>query len=146
MRASILFIALVLYFAPIASADNMEIVYQTIAMESASEPSGQPFVALTIINRARTRGTSLETEAKRPFQYSAWNGGGKWAKAWLRSYYGVKTRQRAVNAYSEALALASKPQYQGIRHYHARGVHPAWAKGRRPLVVLGNHAFYEGIR
>ncbi|PWR19160.1 cell wall hydrolase [Zavarzinia compransoris] len=31
----------------------------------------------------------------------------------------------------------------GADHYHARGVLPAWARGRRPVVAIGRHLFYK---
>lgn len=135
-----------LLVASIAHAEPSEVVLQTIAMESASEPEGMPYVALTLINRARNRGTSPEIEALRPFQYSAWNGDGKWAKAWLRSYWGVKTSLGARNALKQGVWLASQPRFQGIRHYHTKAVHPAWAIGHKPVLEIGSHLFYEGIR
>lgn len=88
----------------------------------------------------------MEVEAKRPFQFSCWNQGGSWAKAWLTSFYDLKTRLKAKKAYSEGLVMASNPQLQGIRHYHKVGVYPRWAKGHRPVVRVGSHLFYEGIR
>lgn len=126
--------------------ESTEAVLQTIAMESANQPArGQALVALTIINRARIRHTTPEIEALRPFQYSAWNRGGKWAKAWLWSYWGYKARKQAILAYSSGLAMASKPKFQGIRHYHTKAVHPGWARGQTPCLVIGDHKFYKDI-
>lgn len=124
---------------------DREVVLQTIAMESASEPEGMPYVALTLINRARIRGTTLSHEAKRPKQYSAWNDP-KWAMAWLGGHYGQKTRLEASNALEMAFKMAHAGQYPTMRHYHTEDTRPYWAKGKRASVVLGGHKFYEGIK
>lgn len=139
------FTVLWLWCFPVHAESAPEIVYQTIAMESASEQEGMKYAALTLINRARRRGTSLEVEALRPKQYSCWNGGGKWAKAWLGKHYGVKTRQAALNALETAYKLASDPRFQGIRNYHTINVHPDWAMGHVPAFRVGSHLFYRGI-
>jgi len=122
-----------------------EIVLQTIAMESASKPEGMPYVALVLANRARVSVTSMEIEAKRPFQFSCWNDE-KWARAWLASYYDPKTRHDALIAYNNGLAMSLKPELQGIRHYCTTGTNPAWAKGKTPKFILGGHKWYEGIK
>jgi spore germination cell wall hydrolase CwlJ-like protein len=31
----------------------------------------------------------------------------------------------------------------GADHYHARGLRPAWVKGRRPVATIGRHVFYR---
>lgn len=123
---------------------DLEVVYQTIAMESASEPEGMKYVALTLINRARKRGTTPEIEAKRPWQYSCFNDPG-WAKRWIRAFYTPKTRHKALIAWGEALKLSLKPELQGIRHYHRFDVHPSWANGHTPAFRSGSHLFYRGI-
>jgi uncharacterized protein YceK len=125
--------------------DANEMVYKTIAMESASEPEGMKYVALTIINRARARGTSLQTEALRRKQYSCWNSQ-SWAKAWLGKHYGVKTRLATSKELETAFKMASEPRFQGIRHYHTVNVHPNWAVGHTPVFRIGSHLFYEGIK
>mgnify|MGYP001604832204 CR=1 FL=1 len=126
---------------------DSEVVYQTIALESSNQPmEGQALVALTLINRARDRHTTPEIEALRPFQYSCWNEGGKWAKRWIRRFYTPEASQRARMALKRAITLSVRPEYQGIRHYHVIGVHPKWAKGAVPVFRVGSHLFYSNIK
>lgn len=144
MKASILFIAYMLYFSCVAYAENMEVVYQTISMEAASEPiEGQVMVARVIINRARASNRSLEAICKAPKQFSAWNDP-KWAKRWLSRHYDGATRLRAIQAYQRARNASQR--YEGVRHYHVKGLSPRWASGHIPLIQIGSHLFYEGIR
>ena len=125
----------------VGMAEPSEIVLQTIAMESASEPmEGQVLVARTIQNRARKAGITPERAVLRPFQFSCWNDR-KWAKRWLDTHYGPKTRLRALKAWE----MASYSTFNG-RHYHTTDVMPYWAKGHAPSVVVGRHAFYDRIR
>ena len=130
---------------PQVKVGDRETVLKTIAMESASKPEGMKYVAITLANRARLRGTTMSIEAKRAYQYSCWNGGGKWARAWLASYWGSKTRLGAINALSEGVVMSLKAQNRGIRHYHTIGTSPYWAKGKTPALILGGHKWYRGI-
>lgn len=125
------------------SAEQSEIVLQTIAMESAGRPEGMPYVAVTLINRARLRGTTLEHEALRRKQYSCWNNA-KWAKGWLDKHYTPKVRLRALNALKMGMVEAVK--YPDMRHYHTIGTSPYWAKGHTPVLILGGHKWYRGIK
>ena len=123
-----------------AHAEPSEIVLQTIAMESASEPiEGQIMVAKTIQNRARRGNISHESVVLKPKQYSCWNDH-KWAKAWLAMNYTPNVRQRASKAWEMALGEPSK-----TTHYHRHDIMPYWAV-RHKGVRLGNHIFYEGIK
>ena len=56
-------------------------------------------------------------------------------------------RSKAHPAWPAALALASRPVERATvwqaNHYHALTVLPKWAKGQRPVAVVGGHAFYR---
>ena len=122
----------------LAGSEPSEVVLQTIAMESANQPAaGQALVALTLINRARNRHTTPEIEALRPFQYSCWNEGGKWAKAWLAKYYTPEARQRAMKAWYQAQEMDLP-----FTHYHTKNVRPYWVKSMKFMLQNGNHLFY----
>lgn len=116
-------------------------------MEAGGESiEGQAWVARVIINRARASGKSFEAECLRPFQFSAWNKDARtrtWRERWLRANYTHKMRLRASNALQEAF---KKPIDTGIRHYHAKGCNPSWARGKSPAYVIGRHMFYKGVR
>ena len=122
-------------------AEVPEVVLQTIAMESAGESlEGQSWVAKTIQSRAERGKTSPQQVVLRPKQFSCWNDR-QGALKWLKRHYSAKVRQSAIKAWNTAYSLPLTPT-----HYHAAQVHPYWAKGKTPCVVIGNHLFYEGIK
>ena len=132
----------VMFSCGIAHAES-EVVYQTIAMESANQSDrGMELVSHVIINRARIGNISPESVVLRRKQFSCWNDLA-WSKAWLARYYTELVRKRAILAYSEALASQS---YTTITHYHHVNIKPYWSVGHKPSVVECDHAFYEGIR
>jgi spore germination cell wall hydrolase CwlJ-like protein len=118
-----------------------EIVYQTIAMEAAGESDeGQAMVASVILNRAKKSKKTLEAVCLQPKQFSCWNSR-KWAQAWLSLHYDAQARYRAV----KALETARNANLGHATHYHTTNIKPYWSKGHKPSVVVGRHAFYEGI-
>jgi spore germination cell wall hydrolase CwlJ-like protein len=119
-----------------------EVVIQTIAMESASEPDlGMVWVAKVIQTRAERANISPDRVVMRPKQFSCWNDR-KWAYNWLKRYYGPSTRQRAIEAWNKALiANLGHPT-----HYHTVDVMPYWAKGHKPMVRVGRHVFYNTVK
>lgn len=143
--AACFFVLCLLTWQEIARASDAknEVVYQTLAMEAANQSDrGMELVAYTILVRASKRGTTPEIESLRRKQYSCWNDR-KWAKAWLGRHYDQKTRHRAVNAWNRASSNPVKPR---LTHYHTLEVHPFWAKGHKPVIIEGDHAFYDSVR
>lgn len=135
-----LIIVLVVTSCDTAHAEPSEIVLQTIAMESASEPiEGQIMVAKTIQNRAERGNISPESVVLKRKQYSCWNDP-KWAKAWLDRNYTPNVRQRASKAWE--MALGESVNYT---HYHTIDILPYWAVGHKGERV-GKHIFYGGIK
>lgn len=125
-------------------ASELEVVYKTIAMESANQPfEGQVAVAGVILERSRQSGKSLEAVCLAKKQFSCWNSR-KWAFSWLSRNYDAKVRSKAIRALETAINASQA--YRGVRHYHAKGVRPAWAKGHEPAFVIGEHLFYRGIK
>ncbi len=122
-----------------------ELVYMTIAMESASEYRkeglrGLAMVARVIVNRANESNKRLEQVCWEPFQFSCWNMDEdtvEWRKRWLHKHYTPEMRQIA----SYALEMALYEMDQTYNHYHTVSSRPKWAKGRIGHRV-GNHIFY----
>lgn len=140
---SLLAFLILMMVGGMAYAEPSEIVLQTIAMESANQSArGQEAVAGVILERSRQSGKPLEAVCLAPRQFSCWNSP-KEANRWLLRHYDSQTRGRAVKAYHEAKNRILA--YRGIRHYHAKGVMPKWAKGHTPAFVIGEHLFYRGI-
>lgn len=133
-------VVLIMGSCRIAHAEVSEIVLQTIAMESANDLEGMPYVASTLINRARKRHTSPQVEALRPKQYSCWNDR-KWAKNWLQGHYDKTTRSNALKAYQDA----RNRNLGHYTHYHTANILPYWAVGQKG-VRHGKHIFYSNIK
>ena len=129
-------------FAPMVYAEVPEVMIETVAMESASEPfEGQVAVASVIINRAMASNRPIEAICKAKYQFSAWNDP-KWAFSWLSRHYDARTRSKALKAIETALISGNG----AITHYHSLDVAPYWARGHKPAKVIGNHAFYDDVR
>lgn len=146
MRRILLLILYLLLCATMGWADTQiaigEIPVQTVAMESADQNDfGQYLVASVIVNRSVASHKSLSGVCKAPKQFSCWNSP-NWTKAWLDRHYTLKTRLRAYNALKKAIV----EPYPNITHYHTRQVKPYWAKGHKPVVVVGNYLFYDDIQ
>ena len=124
------------------AVDIPEVAIQTVAMEASNQSDeGQYLVASVIVNRAKGSLANLEGVCLARKQFSCWNDP-KWAKAWLGRHYTSKTRLRASNA----LKMALEEPYPGIKHYHTTQVKPYWAKGKRPVIIEGAHAFYDNVK
>ena len=125
-----------------ARADDSLIPIQTIMLESRGESlEGQIAVGEIIRNRAFKAGRTFEAICMAPRQFSAWNNrliANKALSGMPGSVY-----QRAANAWqlSETSNLT-----KGSTHYHTLKVHPYWAKGHKPVVIIGNHVYYRGIK
>jgi len=135
-------------YAEVKTGD-LEVVYKTIAMESASEPlEWQVAVAGVILERSRGSRKSLEAVCLAPKQFSAWNTDSKavrWRRAWLDRYYTPKARQNALKALNKAILEQSKGLNPGYTHYHNKDVRPYWSVGHKG-VLIGKHKFYKGIK
>jgi len=53
-----------------------------------------------------------------------------------------QARQQALKVAAGVYAGEQSPVVPGALHYHARGVDPAWARGRTPIRTIGRHIFY----
>ena len=124
-----------------AMADVSEVVLETIALESANQTIfGQALVANVIRTRAQIGQTSPQSVVMRPKAFSAWNDRNR-ARKWLKRHFNHQTRQNCLLAWEMSKSMPYK-----LTHYHTKVVKPYWAKGHKPVIVEGNHAFYEGIK
>lgn len=127
---------------------DLDILARTVYGEARGEPyEGKKAVAHVIINRTSfrvgDRDHSLAASALRWLQFSAWNEGDpnrrKMARITL-SDRGFRTCMRA------ALEAIDEPDpTHGSRHYHRRGAAPRWSRGKRPVLDIGSHVFFNDI-
>lgn len=118
---------------------------------------GMAAVAAVIVNRmlASARRIDLGQAAlwwggpdaagvcRAPWQFSCWNQGdpNRLQMTALGSDAAVLVPARVIA--DAALDGRLGDPTGGADHYHARGSHPAWARGRRPTVTIGRHLFYR---
>lgn len=129
--------------------------------EGRSEPiEGRIAIACVIRNRLKTGrwGATYESVCLAPWQFSCWHADGG-----VANYHALLTLKAAIedgHPISDALFLESRWIADGIvagvvldrvkhaQHYHVVDMQPVptWARGQVPVVTIGRHAFYAGIR
>ncbi len=133
---------------------DVELLARTIYGEARGESvRGKEAVACVIVNRVRRArdrggywwGKDLGHVCLKPWQFSCWNEG----DANLQKVKSVTTKNRAFQACiriaRRAAAGAIDDPTGGATHYHARGVHPPWARDKAPSAEIGQHLFYNNI-
>ena len=128
------------------SAESFRCLAQAVYFEARSEPfEGQVAVAYVILNRVKDRrypdnicGVVFQNEKRRnqcqfsfacdglsdnPYEKAAWNVARRVAGGTL------------TNASSDVTARST--------HYHAKYVHPGWAKHLQQTLQVGSHIFYR---
>ncbi|MCB1558080.1 MAG: cell wall hydrolase [Alphaproteobacteria bacterium] len=131
---------------------EVDILARTLWGEARGEgKAGMEAVAMVILNRAEIAraaggywwGNSVIEVCRKPYQFSCWNKSDpnmpKLLSVGLDNPYfstAVRVARRAL------LGFLSDPT-KGATHYHARSVQPYWAKGQKPVAVIGRHIFYR---
>ncbi len=124
-----------------------DVLARTLWGEARGEGTeGMQAVACVVMNRVRRGGwwgDSVIAVCQKPFQFSCWNQDDP-----------NLPQMRAVTAerdpsFATALRVARRAIYGaidditgGADHYHAAGIMPYWARGEKPVAVIGNHIFY----
>jgi hypothetical protein len=133
-----------------------EVIARTIYFEDARHPETP---ADSIWNRASRRAVSYDFRSAQATykrasalvnvvmdakQYSCWNSG----KLWTRPIPGDAASRRA---WARALELADS-MVMGVyqptsrtTHYAVIGINPRWARGMKPLGIVGRHERWVGV-
>ena len=127
---------------------DVDILARTIWGEARGEKMpGRIAVGLVIINRYNSgkwyAGDTIAQTCQKPWQFSCWNKNDPNYKkimaiteAILRPYW--ELAEKLINDEHSDIT-------NGATHYHTKSCHPAWAKGKLPCAIIGNHIFYKGI-
>jgi spore germination cell wall hydrolase CwlJ-like protein len=137
--------------------EDIDILSRTIFGEARGEPlAGKIAVGRIIINRAEIDlgndgkpdwwGETIKGVCLQPYQFSCWNSNDPNRSRLLTAQLGDRVFATCLAAAGMAIAGDGPPWIAGCTHYHARGVMPAWAKGKAPAGVIGQHLFYAGIK
>ena len=128
---------------------DLDILARTVWGESRSEEFlGQVSVAHVVLNRVKSkhrRETTISGAATEPYQFSCWleNDPNR------EKLFSVNLSDHTFRlAYKAALsAIDGQDPTHGATHYHTISIaKPPWAKNKTPIVTIGNHMFYTGIR
>lgn len=132
---------------------DLEIAARTVWGEARGESQqGREAVAWVLRNRVEaTTGQFREDvspadAALKPWHFSVWNAGdpNRLKMQALALADPVLLACLAAVATAWAADRSADPT-GGARHYHAAGITPAWAEGRRPSARIGRHLFYADV-
>lgn len=141
--------------APGASrAEAIDTLARTLWGEARGEPvRGIEAVAAVIVNRvrlARARGgfwwgDSVVAVCRKPYQFSCWNADDPNRPKLLAVKETDPVFAICLRIARRAVSGAPPDPTDGCTHYHARSVHPAWARGLAPKAEIGTHLFYDDV-
>ena len=121
---------------------EQKVVAITILAEARGEGNkGMYAVAAVIAQRSFERKQTPEEVCLKKWQFSCWNG--KQLKD-LEHLLKVKQAKYAI-LLAKTVKQLSRDYVGYANHYHATWMKkkPYWAKGKKPVKVIGQHAFYK---
>ena len=136
MKTSVLMLLLIL-----PSQLSAGVVALTILAEARGEAQdGMAAVACVIAQRAINRNLTPEQVCLQKWQFSCWNGK---SESDLEHLY--ETPQAKYALYLEAnIDRMNRAKVGYADHYYASYIKPPyWAKGQKPVAVIGKHKFYR---
>ncbi len=143
---------------PAATEKDRDTLARTLWGEARGEGvPGMAAVAAVIVNRMRASarriaqgqapawwgGPDAAGVCRTPWQFSCWNRDDP-----NRALLEALAPDAAVLLPARTIADAALDgrlgdPTGGADHYHARGLKPAWVRGRRPAATIGRHVFYR---
>ena len=119
-----------------------KIIAITILAEARGEgEKGMYAVAAVIAQRAFERKRTPSEICLKPYQFSCWNGYKKVKD--LEHLLKVPQAKYAI-LIAKNIKLLSREFVGYANHYHNNKIKkPYWAKGKKPVKIIGNHIFYK---
>lgn len=125
-----------LFLILLATEAGADTVANTILAEARGEGfKGMYAVAAVIKNRSDLSGRTPELECLRPKQFSCNNHG-------VQNLLDGSREARYALFLSQNIERLDTSGVNGATHYHS-GPAPKWAKGKKPVLTLGNHNFFK---
>mgnify|MGYP003137569289 CR=1 FL=1 len=129
---------------------KVDILARTLFGEARGELyGGRIAIANVIVNRVLDNrtwwGTDLASVCKHPYQFSCWNESDPNRRVIEEITDSDPTFQECIIIAEDASSFQLPDITFGACHYHAKGVKPGWAKGKTPIVQIGNHIFFSGL-
>lgn len=138
-----------------ASDPAVDTLARTIYGEARGElVRGKEAVAAVIMNRVRRAkergghywwGSTTDDVCRKPWQFSCWNENDPNLARIKAVGRDNRNFQSCLRIARRALAGTLKDPTNGATHYHAKGVHPPWARNRKPSAEIGHHRFYNNV-
>jgi spore germination cell wall hydrolase CwlJ-like protein len=131
---------------------EIDTLARTIWGEARGEGSkGMEAVAAVIMNRVRIVkqkgaywwGNSVIQICQKPFQFSCWNKDDPNYRKLLAVDASDLSFATALRIARRAMNGALPDPTHGATHYHVAGAEPYWAKGQKPVAVIGRQVFYK---
>ena len=131
---------------------TVDTLARTLWGEARGEGSeGMKAVANVILNREKIAqnkgkfwwGNNIIQICQKPYQFSCWNRADPNFRKLQSADEGDLYFATALRIARRAVIGALEDVTLGSTHYHARSITPYWAKGRMPLMTIGNHKFYS---
>ena len=148
MKKLIILLALPVIFCSVYAHNNStltretKIIAITILAEARGEgEAGMYAVAAVIAQRSFERKRTPSAVCLKKWQFSCWNG-----KTLKNLEHLLKVPQaKYALALARNIKLLSRDFVGFANHYHATWMKkkPYWAKGQKPVKVIGQHAFYK---
>ena len=134
---------------PARPGSPADILARTLWGEARGEPvRGIEAVAAVVMNRVRRGGwwgDTVESVCRKRWQFSCWNANDPNRAKLERVSEDDRRFRICLRIARRAIAGSVDDPTGGATHYHARGLLPAWARGREPSAEIGNHLFYNDV-
>lgn len=130
----------------------IDVLARTLWGEARGEgTNGMEAVACVVLNRVAIAekkegfwwGNNIIQVCQKPYQFSCWNR----ADPNFRKLQAVDSKDihfaTASRIARRAAAGVLADITKGATHYHAKETSPYWARGEKPVAVIGRHAFYR---
>lgn len=129
--------------------EDLDIMAKTMWGEARNQDtSGQIAVASVIKNRAEARrwyGDTPKEVCLKEWQFSCWNEGDPNREK-------MEQLPKVDSDYLKMLGIAYlvltgklQDNTEGSTHYHTTNIMPKWAQHQKPVVVIGDHKFYNNV-
>ena len=131
-----------------------EIAEDTLARTLYGEARGELYggkcaVACVIINRVISPrvwwGDDVVSVCRYPYQFSCWNESDINRSIIERISDEEPTFKECLDIAHDAVTGALIDITFGSCNYHAKGISPAWARGKTPVIRIGGHIFYNDV-
>ena len=132
---------------------SIDVMARTLWGEARSEGQiGMEAVACVIVNRVKRAvdnggnywwGRDVLSVCQKPYQFSCWNKDDPNRKKLIAVTKADPKFVLALDIATRAIEGELNDITYNADHYHTKAIHPSWARGQKPVAVIGSHMFYN---